>query len=243
MKSDRFLITISYDGSKFYGFQRLKEYNTVQKKIEEALTKINRSPVIIKGAGRTDKGVHALNQKSHFDMDIIIEPERLKKALNNSVGEYIVIKDCKKVDQSFHARFNVISKEYLYKINIGEYEPILEDYTLQLNNKLSINKMRECANIFIGEHNYASFVCGKRDSYDGTIFDIKIKKEHNMIYISFIGKSFYQYMVRNLVGAILEVGKGKATVEDIKVMLESGINNVVTPTVKAGGLYLIDIKY
>lgn len=240
---NRYLITVSYDGSKFYGFQRLKDQNTVQKRIEDALSKINKSPVVIKGAGRTDRGVHAMRQRCHFDLNIKIDAGRLKTAIDNAVGEYISIKECKKVDLDFHARFCVKRKEYLYKINIGEYEPTLEDYTLQINYKLNMTKMRECAKVFVGEHNFASFVCGKRDNYNGTIYSIKIKKIDNMIYINFVGKSFYQYMVRNLVGAILEVGKGKAEVIEIKKMLDSEEENVVIPTVKPNGLYLIDIEY
>ena len=110
----RYLISISYDGSKFNGFQRLKENNSVQKIIETALTKINKSPVIIKGAGRTDRGVHALDQKAHFDLNINITEEGLKKAINSFVKPYVYIKDCIQVNNDFHARFNVVEKKYVY---------------------------------------------------------------------------------------------------------------------------------
>ena len=109
----RYLISISYDGSKFQGFQRLKENASVQKVIEDALTKINKDKVVIKGAGRTDRGVHALDQKAHFDLNININPEGLKKALNSLVKPYIYINDCKIVDENFHARFCVKEKAFL----------------------------------------------------------------------------------------------------------------------------------
>ena len=101
----RYLISISYDGSKFNGFQRLKENNSVQAQIEKALTKIAKKKIEIKGAGRTDGGVHALNQKAHFDLDINITEDGLKKAINSFVKPYIYINDCIQVDDDFHARF------------------------------------------------------------------------------------------------------------------------------------------
>lgn len=239
----RYLITMSYDGSKFYGFQRQSKLNTVQKKIEDALTKINKNKTQIKGAGRTDRGVHALAAKAHFDLTIDIESNALKEALNSRVGDYIYIKDCKIVSDDFHSRFDVVKKEYVYKINIGEYQPTLEDYTLQINYKLDIKKMKKCAKIFIGVHNFESFVCGKRDNYKAIIYDIKIKRIGSIIYIKFTGKSFYRYMIRTLVGALLEVGKGNLEIEEVKKMLESDTGNVEVPVAKPNGLYLFDVKY
>ena len=100
-----FLISISYDGSKFYGFQRLNNHDTIQAKLEEALTIINKKPVTIKGAGRTDRGVHAYDQKATFKLDIKISEDHLKKALNSLVKPYIYITDVKIVSAKFHARF------------------------------------------------------------------------------------------------------------------------------------------
>jgi len=107
-----YLISIMYDGSKFYGFQRLKNEITVQSTLENALSIINKKSVTIKGAGRTDRGVHAYDQKITFDLDINIDPKHLKKALNSLVKPYIFVNDAKVVEPSFHARFNVLKKEY-----------------------------------------------------------------------------------------------------------------------------------
>lgn len=239
----RYLISISYDGSKFQGFQRLKENVSVQKVIEDALTKINKDKVVIKGAGRTDRGVHALDQKAHFDLNINITPEGLKKALNSLVKPYIYINDCKIVDENFHARFCVKEKVYVYKINLGEYNPILKDYVNQNVNNLDIKTMKKASKVFLGVHNFKNFVSGERDNYDCIIYKIKFKVVNNILEIEFTGKSFYRYMVRNLVGALIEVGKHKINSEYLENMLENYDTVINLPTSDACGLYLKQIKY
>ena len=141
----RYLITISYDGSKYYGFQRLNNEKSVQSELEKALSKINKSEVLLKGAGRTDRGVHAYDQKAHFDLDINITPNGLKKAINSLVKPYVYITDCKEVSDEFHARFSVVQKTYVYKINLGEYNPLLNDYVNQEFKDLDIDLMKKAS--------------------------------------------------------------------------------------------------
>ena len=239
----RYLISISYDGSKFNGFQRLKENNSVQALIEKALTKINKSKVEIKGAGITDRGVHASDQKAHFDLDVNITPEGLKKAINSLVKPYVYINDCVQVNDDFHARFLVKEKKYVYKINLGEYNPLFVDYVYQPKEDLDIEAIKQASREFIGIHNFKNFVSGERDNYEAIIYDIKFKKTKNILEIEFTGKSFYRYMVRNLVGALIEVGKHKIDSEYIKKMLKKYNEKQVLPTSPACGLYLISVKY
>lgn len=239
----KYLISIEYDGSKFYGFQRLNEKPTIQKSIEEALSIINKSPVEIKGAGRTDRGVHAKNQKASFDLSISIDEEHLKMALNSLIKPYIYVTDVKIVDSDFHARFNVVKKEYIYKINIGEYNPLKVDYELQINRELNIEKMMSVANIFLGIHEFNNFVAGDRDNYECIIYDIEFELKEKLLEIKFIGKSFYRYMVRNLVGAMLDVEKGKNTLEDIKYALDNPNIDKRFSTALPNGLYLNKIEY
>lgn len=239
----KYLISIKYDGSKFYGFQRLNNEETVQKRIEEALSIINKSKVEIKGAGRTDRKVHAIDQKASFDMDINIDKEHLKLALNSLVKPYIFITDIKEVNDDFHARFNTIKKEYIYKINMGEYNPLKVDYELQLNRGLDIEKMKEVANIFVGIHNFQNFVAGVRDNYDCIIYSIDFKVTNSILEIKFRGKSFYRYMIRNLVGAMLDVEKGKNKVEDIEEALNNPKKEKRFSIASPEGLYLNKIEY
>lgn len=237
-----YLMTISYDGSKFWGFQRLNEENSVQKCLENALSKINKKEVVVKGAGRTDRGVHANGQCVSFKLDIKIENDGLKKALNSILKPYIYVKKIEVVDDNFHARFNVLRKKYIYKINLGEYNPLLSDYVYQTEYKLDIKKMREVADLYLGVHNFHNFVSGERNDSTAIIYDIEFIREGDILNISFIGKSFYRYMVRNLVGMMIEVGRGKEEIVKVVEMLDSTdkINGYTAP---ACGLYLDKIEY
>lgn len=239
----KYMAKISYDGSVFYGFQKLKTHNTVQSELEKALSKINKSQVQIKGAGRTDRGAHALNQAIHFELKYNLNPENIKKAINSIINKNIYVNLVEKVDDNFHARFLVQKKVYQYVINIGKYDPIKNNYLYNYNKNLNVKKMKIASKYLLGFHSYQAFVSGKRNNYDSGIYKIKIIKKNNLLYFTFIGKSFYQYMVRNLVGALLLVGQDKIEPKNIKEMLikRSNIYNYIT--VPANGLYLLDVIY
>lgn len=239
----KYLISIAYDGSKFFGFQRLKGHDTVQKKIEDALSIIAKEKIEIKGAGRTDRGVHAHDQKATCELNINIDEEHLKLALNSLIAPYIYITDVQVVDDNFHPRFYVLKKEYIYKINLGEYNPLFYDYIFEPNYKLNIDKMEECSKIFIGIHNFKNFTAGERTNYECIIYNIEFKESNNILEIKFTGKSFYRYMVRNLVGAMLDVSNNKASLEDIKEALEHPEIKKQFKTAIPNGLYLNKIEY
>lgn len=238
----RYLITVSYGGSKFFGFQRLNEEMSVQKVLEEALSKINKKRVLVKGAGRTDRGVHAYGQRISFKLDISITENGLKEALNSLVKPYIYVKEVIQVDDNVHARFSVKKKRYCYKINIGEFNPLLSDYVYQSEYHLDIDKMKEVANLYLGIHDFKNFVSGERKDSKGIIYDISFDIKDNILVITFEGKSFYRYMVRNLVGMMIEVGRGKEEVEKVLQMLDSN-NSISGYTAPACGLYLESIEY
>ena len=239
----RYLASISYDGSKFYGFQKLKNHKSVQGELEKALTKINKTIVVVKGAGRTDRGVHAFNQMVHFDINIDIEPIRLKNAINSLIDDGMHINYCVIVDDEFHARFDVKKKIYQYVINLGEYDPIDNNYIYNYGRKLNIKKMKEASKYLLGFHSYKAFVSGSRDNFNSVIYKISFKKKKDILLISFEGKSFYRYMVRNLVGALLSVGEEKIEPINIKEMLDQEKNLYNYITAPANGLYLVNIFY
>ena len=238
----RYLLKIKYDGSKFSGFQRLKNLPTVQKEIEDALFKIDQEDIKIKGAGRTDRGVHAYCQMAHFDTDKKLPKLNLKEAINSLVSNYLYIAEVTEISDEIHARFSVERKVYQYKINLGEYDPLKEDYYWQLNYKLDLKAMREASKLFLGIHDFENFVSGPRDSYEAIIYDITLNKDKDILTLTFEGKSFYRYMVRNLVGALVDVGKGKVTMQEIKDSLAKKTNQKFS-VAKASGLYLMDIEY
>lgn len=239
----RYRLSVSYDGSKLYGFQRLVGHKTVQGELERVLTKINKTIVVIKGAGRTDRGVHAYDQSVSFDLNVNIEPNRLVDAVNSAIDKSIHINSCEIVDNDFHARFDVKTKTYEYIINMGEYDPIINDYVYNYNRDLNIKLMRCAAKYLMGLHNYEAFTSGERKSYNSIIYRISIKKEHDLLRIRFKGKSFYRYMVRNMVGALILAGNGKMEPSGIKEMLDAHDNIYNYVTVPANGLYLLSVKY
>lgn len=239
----RYLMKVSYDGSGFYGFQRLNDYRTVQKVLEEALRVINKGEVLVKGASRTDKGVHAYGQMIHFDIDYDIPVDRLMYAVNRILDNDIRVLDCKKVGNDFHARFNVKRKKYVYKINLGDFDCLKSRYFLQVYGKLDIDQMRECAKVFLGCHDFRNFVAGERDNYLMCVEDIKFNMSNDILEIEFLGKSFYRYMVRNMVGAMLEVGMHKKEICDVSKMLDDYMIKRQMMTAPACGLYLMDIEY
>ena len=238
----RYLLKIKYDGSKFSGFQRLKDLPTVQKEIEDALFKIYHEDIKIKGAGRTDRGVHAYCQMAHFDTDKKLPKLNLKEAINSLVSNYLYIAEVKEISDEIHARFSVKKKVYQYKINLGEYDPLMEDYYWQLDYKIDLKKMKEASKIFLGVHNFENFVSGQRDNYEAIIYAISFQKDKDILTLTFEGKSFYRYMVRSLVGALVDVGKGKATIQEIKDALAKKTNQKFS-VAKANGLYLMNIEY
>lgn len=239
----KYLIRISYDGSKLYGFQRLNKKKTVQGELERVLKKINKTIVYVKGAGRTDRGVHALDQCVHFELTVDITPENLKNAMNSMLDPAIYVNSCQVVDDNFHARYDVKQKKYEYVINLGEYNPLKNDYVYNYNNPLDIRAMRKAAKYLIGMHSYQAFTSGERESYNSIIYKIKFKKKGDELHITFWGKSFYRYMVRNMVGALILVGRRKGAPIAIKEMIDKKSNTYNYVTVPANGLYLCRIEY
>lgn len=243
----RYLITFAYDGSKFSGYQKQKDLRTVQGELEKALKIINKKDVLVSASGRTDAGVHALNQKAHFDLSIKITPDKLQLALNSLLPPDIYVKNVIVVDKNFHARYNVLMKEYIYIINMGEYNPIQKDYIYQYCKPLDINKMDDAIKQFIGEHNFKSFACAQdeRDNYNRTIIQAYIMKDvaKDQIVISFLGTGFLRYMVRNMVGLLLEIGQGKKNSEDVLKIISAEDRKMAGITAPPQGLYLKDVQY
>ena len=125
----RYLITISYDGTNFSGYQKQPKERTVQAELEKVLKEINGGrKVDVHASGRTDAGVHAMAQRVHFDLDTKITPEKLSKGLNSLLPEDIFVRKVEEVAEDFHARFSAIGKEYIYKLNMGEYNPLERNY-------------------------------------------------------------------------------------------------------------------
>jgi len=240
----KYIITIAYDGSKYMGLQKLKKDKTIQGELEQVLTKMNEAPVKVTCAGRTDRGVHALNQTCIFELQKETTPYKLKYYINRSTSRYMNVTKCEELqDDSFHPRFSVKTKTYKYIINTGSYNPIKEDYVYNYNKNLDISKMTHCANILTGPHNYRAFVVGKQKTCDSIINEITIESKNDNIIITIKGKAFYTYMVRNIVAVLILIGSNSITEKDVKKMLDTGKKVMEYAPAPPNGLYLEQIEY
>lgn len=242
----RYKITFSYDGSKYNGYQKQKGIdNTIQGKIEEALKEINNNKdTKFTSSGRTDKGVSAYKQVGSCDIGVNITPYKLKRAMNSRLHDSIHIIEVEEVNDEFHPRYMLKEKTYIYKVNIGEYNPIEKDYVCQLCKTVNIDVMRDEIKDFIGEHDFSAF-CSNQDKKENcvrTIFDASIEKDNNYIIFSFTGNGFLKYMVRVMCGYLISVGLNKQEKGRIKEYFKTK-QKVTTKTAVATGLYLKDIKY
>lgn len=244
----RYLITFKYDGTNYSGYQKQPNAVTVQGELESVLTRINSNKqVFISASGRTDAHVHALGQRAHFDLDISILPNDLKRALNSLLPADIYVTNVEEVSSDFHARFDVKSKEYMYIINVGEYNPIERNHVYQYNKTLNIDDIEKAIPYLVGEHDFRSFtkVDEEKDDYVRIINEIKVNfnSESNYLTINFIGTGFLRYMVRNMVGTLIEIGEGKRTPESIIELLELKDRTKAGKTAPPEGLYLKNVIY
>ena len=242
----RYLITFSYDGTNFNGYQRQDGLRTVQDEMEKALKYINGGKdTTITSSGRTDKGVHALCQKAHVDVDVKITPYKLMRAMNSNLPSDIHVIKTEIVDNEFHARYMVKEKEYKYKLNMGEYNPCMRNLVYQYGKKLDVNKMNSAIKYFLGTHSFKSFTPNKdkRENYVRTINYVNISEKDDIIVFTFRGNGFIKYQIRNMVGFLIKVGEGKRRGEDIPKILEGKDRRLASITAHANGLYLTNVKY
>ena len=185
----KYLIELSYDGSKFYGFQKQSNKETVQGNVESILSKILNEKITTTGASRTDRGVHAYSQFISFETNKIKDVNKFVYSVNQLLNEYIHIKNINIVNDEFSPRYDVVMKEYIYKINVGEYNPIEKDYVYQYNKSINISLIKKAIKKIKGKHNFKSFTSDtEKEDYVRDIKDIKIIKEDNYIYIYILRK-------------------------------------------------------
>jgi tRNA pseudouridine38-40 synthase len=242
----RLKVTVAYNGANFVGWQRQSKGRTVQKTIEDVISVILNQPTEITASGRTDAGVSAEGQVFHFDSDMNIPDSQWQKALNAQLPDDIYIKDVRTVSKDFHARFHVISKRYDYSIQTGNYDVFSYPFVYQLNRALDVEKMRECASLFIGEHDFTSFNATPVETMPYQIRTIKrldIVVEGDRVRLIFEGKGFLRYMVRMITRVLIEIGLGRLTQKDVIVMFELNNKEACKLNAPAQGLTLIEVRY
>ena len=246
----RYFMTFSYDGNDFNGYQKQPDKRTVQGELEKVLSKVNGDlSVSVSASGRTDAGVHALNQKAHFDLDKEIDVDKFRNSVNSLLPGDIYVKKIDRVSDDFHARFSATGKEYVYKINLGEYDPLERKYVYQCNKKLDVVEMERALKYLEGTHNFKAFTKANEDGnedYVRTLSQtnlIRDLKDVNKITLVFIGTGFLRYMVRNIVGTLIEVGEGKRRSEDVINILKSQDRTKAGKTANPEGFYLKNVIY
>lgn len=239
----RYLINMSYNGSKFYGYQIQKDKHTVEGEIERVLSKILNEKVNTIGCSRTDASVHAINQYAHFDTKKDINLKKLVHSMNSMIDENIYIRKIKKVNDEFHARYSVKNKEYIYKINMKEYNPIEKEYILQYNKSINKKLLDEFCIKLSGKHNFKSFTSDKNNkNYErDLIIDYKIIK--GVLHLRFYSSGFLRYMIRNIVGLLLEINDGKKKINDIDKIFGSENRTSLGKCASGCGLYLNKVEY
>lgn len=242
----RLKATVSYDGSGYAGWQRQDNALGIESIIMDVMERIHHHPVEITGSGRTDAGVHAIAQVFHFDSELKMSKEQWRRAMNALLPADIRMQDVEKVREDFHARFDAISKRYDYYLSYDVDNPFLQRYRAFYRGRLNIERMKECAALFVGTHDFTSFTSSRidpRKSRVRTITMCAIEETAEGLHFRLEGNSFLRYMVRMIVGTLIEAGRDRLSVQEVKAMLEAKDKEACRYKAPGSGLYLVEVRY
>lgn len=238
---------VSYDGTGFSGYQIQPGKRTVQQEIESVLKRMHKGKEIrIHASGRTDAAVHAQGQVIHFDTSLEIAGERWVAALNTQLPDDIAVHHAEEVSPVFHARYDVISKEYRYRVMLGRGKNVfLRNYAYHYPYQIDIEAVRAAARHFKGTHDFTSFCSAKTEIEDKvrTIYELDVLQDGEELIFRFVGNGFLYNMVRIIVGTLLDVGQGKLHGEDIPNILKKMDRRLAGKTAPGHGLYLWQVNY
>ncbi|MGM9972188.1 MAG: tRNA pseudouridine(38-40) synthase TruA [Anaeroplasmataceae bacterium] len=236
---------ISYDGSNYMGFQVQDNLPTIELRLIEALKKLTGEDIKIYGSGRTDKGVHAKGQVLHFDTSISIPPIGWVKGINSYLPDDIRVLEAFIVDNSFHARFSAIKKEYRYYIKTSGYDVFSRNYYAFYSN-LDIELMKKGLEKLVGSHNFEGFCSAsvdKRKDFNKTIYKAELKVVDDVIEVIFEGDGFLKYQIRRMMGLIIDIGLHRDTLDKIDLVFETKDPSLSHKKASASGLYLYKVTY
>lgn len=239
-------LTISYDGSEYHGWQIQPGKKTIQGLLTEAIQNLIGGEVRVFGASRTDAGVSALGQVALVQTDSPIPTENLAKAITDRLPPDIAVTEAVEVQPSFDVIGAVKSKLYRYTIHTAQIRPVLQiRHCWHLPEKLDTTAMAEAAKLLIGKKDFKSFASAadQRDSSVRTIFQCDVTNQNECVYVDIVGDGFLYNMVRNIVGTLVEIGRGKWKPEKINEILEAKDRTAAGPIAPAAGLCLMWIKY
>ena len=239
----RIALYISYDGTAYSGWQKQPNALTIQEVLEQALSKILRQEISVMGCGRTDAGVHALDFCLHFDMNAEL-PNHFVFRMNQLLPKDIAVKECKQVSDTFHSRFDALSRTYIYRINTQK-DPFLWNKSLLVHEEPNLKLLNDCCTILCAFEDFASFARSGGDNKT-TLCDIMEAKWYtteNGFEFKITANRFLRNMVRAVVGTMLDVAMGKTSLIEFKEIIEAKDRRKSSKSAAACGLYLAEIKY
>lgn len=243
-----FKLIIEYDGSAYHGWQRQAGDTTIQEEIEKALGRMTRQPITLIGSGRTDAGVHARGQTANFTCDDTrISPLEFQKGLNSMLGGGIVIRSCETAPEAFHSRYDVTSKTYRYRIrNHPLPQAIGRQYQWHIRAPLDMGAMQTASRQLLGSHDFKTFegAGSPRQHSVREILRAEWRRETDQHLAFFISANgFLRFMVRNIVGTLVEVGQGKRSPDEIPALIAARNRSQAGPTAPPQGLCLMEVCY
>jgi tRNA pseudouridine38-40 synthase len=245
----RIRITVAYDGTHFHGWQVQPGLVTIQSELQRVFLALSKTPILVQGSGRTDAGVHALAQVAAFTTASPIPCLNLLRAMNHLLPGSIRVTNVEDAAPGFHARFDAVSKLYEYRIFRDEIcSPFERPYIHHFPYPLDDGKMIAAAPIFEGKHDFSVFAAadekyGPNYSKIRTIFSSTLVREGPRLIYRVRGNGFLKHMVRNLVGTLIEVGKGNFTTLRLQKLLSGGSRAECGPTAPPSGLFLVEVTY
>lgn len=241
-----FKMIIAYDGSRYYGWQRQPDQNTIQGKLESVLSVLCGKEVEVIGAGRTDAGVHARGMTANVNLDLEIPATEIRDYLNRYLPDDIAVLEVREASPRFHARYNAVGKTYQYTCYDGEVKSVFDrKYVTRLDERPDVTQMTAAAKILMGEHDFRNFCVNPRmkKSTVRKVDKLEIKREGDYLFFTVHGNGFLQNMVRIMVGTLLEVGFGRISLEELQAVLENPDRQKAGPTAPASGLCLLQVDY
>ena len=241
-------LLIAYDGTDFHGWQRQPGLRTVQGVLEESLRRVVRHPVELVGSGRTDAGVHAAGQVGGFETTCDLPPEKLGHALSSRIPEDIAILAAREVHPAFHPTSSAVSKLYRYRIHNATARPVeqrTQRLTCHIWDSLDVERMRRASRCFLGEMDFTAMTAAGtvRESMVRTVLHCDVERHLNEVRIDVEGTGFLHKQVRNMVGTLVEVGRGRWEPERVAEILAGGDRRQAGPTMLARGLCLQWVRY
>ena len=243
----RLALTIEYEGTRYRGFQYQVNAPSVQEELEQAINRLTGERVRVKGAGRTDAGVHAQGQVIAFDTESAHSIATFVSAMNHYLPQDIAVREAHVVHPSFDPRRHARSRTYRYSIlNSRTPSPLARRFTCHIREPLDVERMRRAAALFVGEHDFRNFAAplpeGKTSSVRA-VHDASIVQSGSIIEFWVTGNAFLQHQVRRMAGALVDVGRGRLSASDLLEMIENRETDKVANSLPAQGLCLMSVEY